>query len=433
MRDILLLGFIVLLCLSMFKKPFYGVLAWCWVSYMLPHKLTWGFMNHFPVAQVVAISFVVSLLFYKESKKIAWTAPIGWWVAFNLSMILSFLVGPKDYDAVPFFTQVMKVQIFTFLIYIMLNSRKRVEQTLWVICLSVGFYGVKGGIFAIVTGGANRVWGPSTGYFSGNNELGLALLMVVPLMYYLGQTLTSKWLKYGMFTTIFLCLMAVLGTQSRGALVAILTVGGFFWLKSNRKFLTMCLLIFMLPIGYSFMPDSWHERMSTIVASDEESYDGSIQGRFNAWRMATNLASDHILGGGFDAFNPMNFNLYAPRPDDIHDAHSIYFKVIGLQGFPGFFIFMAMWISAWRLANAVQKLVKEHQDLLWADQLSRMLQLSFIAYASGGAFLGLSYFDLPYHMLISVSAIYVIVKRELKDKEPKKPPQGFYAKQAMYR
>ena len=123
MRDILLLGFIVLLCLSMFKKPFYGVLAWCWVSYMLPHKLTWGFMNHFPVAQVVAISFVVSLLFYKESKKIAWTAPIGWWVAFNLSMILSFLVGPKDYDAVPFFTHVMKVQIFTFLIYIMLNSR----------------------------------------------------------------------------------------------------------------------------------------------------------------------------------------------------------------------------------------------------------------------------------------------------------------------
>jgi probable O-glycosylation ligase (exosortase A-associated) len=197
--------------------------------------------------------------------------------------------------------------------------------------------------------------------------------------------------------------------------VALIAVGGFFLIKSNKKFIASIIIILMLPVGYNFMPDSWHSRMSTIVQSDEESYDASIQGRLNAWRMAYNLAGDHPLGDGFGVFNRVNFILYAPDPEDFHDAHSIYFKVLGVQGWGGLFIFIAMWASAWRLANKVQKQVKNHQDLQWANLLCRMLQVSLIAYASGGAFLGLSYFDLPYHILITICAVHLVVNRQLDE------------------
>ena len=40
--------------------------------------------------------------------------------------------------------------------------------------LSIGFYGLKGGIFTILTGGAQRVWGPPGGFIEGNNELAVA-------------------------------------------------------------------------------------------------------------------------------------------------------------------------------------------------------------------------------------------------------------------
>jgi len=416
MRDVILLAIIVGLIILTLKKPFYGVLTWCWISYMLPHKLSWGFMLHFPSAQLVAIAFITSLIFSKEKKTINWHSPIVWLLIFNLSMLLSTLIGSKDFGALQIYTQTLKVQFFTFLIYMMLTNRERIDQALWVICASIGYYGVKGGIFVILNGGKDRVWGPPGGYFEGNNELGLTLLMIVPVMYYLMHTVDKKWCKHVIAISIFLCIAAVLGTHSRGALVALIALAGFFVLKSDKKFIAIVLLIFLLPIGYQFMPDSWHQRMSSIVQNDEASYDGSIQGRFNAWRMAFNLAAEHPAGDGFGAFNRVNFVLYAPNPEDFHDAHSIYFKVLAQQGWLGLGIYIAMWLSAWRLANKVQKVAKKHQDLQWADLLCRMLQLSLIAYASGGMFLGLSYFDLPYHMLITICAVYFVVMQQLEQK-----------------
>ena len=53
-----------------------------------------------------------------------------------------------------------------------------------VIALSIGFYGVKGGIFTIVTGGVYRVQGPPGTFIAGNNEIGLAIAMTIPLLCY---------------------------------------------------------------------------------------------------------------------------------------------------------------------------------------------------------------------------------------------------------
>lgn len=44
--------------------------------------------------------------------------------------------------------------------------------------------------------------------------------------------------------------------------------------------------------------------------------------------------------------------------------------------------------------------------------LSRMIQVSFVAYASGGAFLSLAYFDLPWHLL----AIVVLLDRLARER-----------------
>ena len=45
------------------------------------------------------------------------------------------------------------------------------------------------------------------------------------------------------------------------------------------------------------------------------------------------------------AFTRYNFMLYAPEPDRVHDAHSIYFEVLGEQGFVGLAIFLALGIA----------------------------------------------------------------------------------------
>ena len=147
----------------------------------------------------------------------------------------------------------------------------------------------------------------------------------------------------------------------------------------------------------SVMPQEWYTRMNTINTYQD---DPSAQGRINAWYTAFNVSKDRITGGGFEMFQPATFAQYAPDPSNVHDVHSIYFQIMGEHGFIGFGLFMLLGLMAWVRAQQTIKRCKEDPDMKWAADLSAMLQVSLLGYAAGGAFLGMAYFDLPYHMMI---------------------------------
>ncbi len=65
-----------------------------------------------------------------------------------------------------------KIQAMTLMAIAALRERRHIELFIWVNALSLGFYGFKGGLFTILTGGAQRVWGPPGGFIEGNNEVG---------------------------------------------------------------------------------------------------------------------------------------------------------------------------------------------------------------------------------------------------------------------
>lgn len=417
MRDLLLFIVIFGSIPVILKKPFIGVLMWCWIAYMVPHRLAWGFISQFPVAQLIGASLLLGYMFSKEPKSFKLSPPITWLIIFMVWMLITLFANEMHSANISSLVKIMKILVLTFVIFMMLTSRKRIELTLWVVGLSIGFYGLKGGVFTVLSGGSGHVWGPPGGFFEGNNELGLALLMAIPLLVYLMRSTENKWLKYFIFAVIGGSAVAVLGTQSRGAAVAGIACCGFLWLKSDKKMLLAGLLIVSIPLALSVMPDQWFDRMSTIVESNEEEYDSSVQGRFNAWRMANNLAANNFFGGGFNVTTAGNFYLYAPNPRDVHAAHSIYFQILGQHGYIGLIIFLSMWFSAWRLANKTIKLVRHRSDLAWAGLLSKMLQVSFVAYATGATFLSLAYFDLPYHLLITVVAVNNIVKKAIAEEK----------------
>jgi len=52
------------------KKPYIGLLMWCWLGYMNPHRLSWGFAYDFPFAQVIAIVTMLAIFLDKEKKQI---------------------------------------------------------------------------------------------------------------------------------------------------------------------------------------------------------------------------------------------------------------------------------------------------------------------------------------------------------------------------
>lgn len=399
MRDILVTAIIFGALPFVFKRPWIGILLWTWLAYMNPHRQAWGFAYSFPFSLIVGLVTISAFLLSTSRKDILWTRETMLLLVFLAWMFTTTLFAFYPDEAWMQWNKVWKIQLMIFVITMIIQDRKQLNWMIWVIVGSLGYFGVKGGIFTIVTGGSYHVWGPDGTFIGGNNEIALALVMTIPLIRYLHLQVEGKWARAGLAVAMILTGIAAMGSQSRGALLAIIAMAVFLWIKSRNKTVTGLYLGVAVMVLALILPQSWYDRMNTIKDYKE---DVSAMGRINAWHTGFNVASSHLTGGGYEMFQAPTFRQYAPEPFRVHDAHSIYFEVMGEHGFIGLGIFITLGIMIWIRANQIIKRCKLDPDKKWAADLAGMVQVSLIGYAAGGAFLGLAYFDLPYHLMAIV-------------------------------
>jgi len=401
MRDLFVTLIVLGILPAVLFQPWIGVMLWSWIGYMNPHRLAYGFAVNFPFAMLIALFTLTGLLFSKEKKKIPWTRETIILSFFIFWMLVTTFFAIHSDAAWEQFEKVIKIQVMTYITLMIMYSEKRLTYLVWIIALSLGFYGVKGGIFTIITGGGFHVQGPKGTFIGGNNEIGLALIMTIPLMRYLQLQAKYLYIRHGLTAAMLLTMVAVLGTQSRGALLGIAAMTFFMVMKSRKKFLFLIMIVAAAPIAFNFMPQSWHDRMGSIQTYEE---DQSAMGRLDAWRFAFNRALERPLtGGGFEAFRGYT------------DAHSIYFEVLGEHGFVGLALFLILGFMTWFTGSWIARKTKKVEDLRWCYDLATMLQVSLIGYAVSGAFLGLAYFDLFYHLVAMMVLTKVFVMKHLAD------------------
>ena len=414
MRDLILTAVVFGSLPYILKRPFIGLLMWVWLGIMNPHQMTWGFAASMPFALMVGACTLVSfVVHFNKLYKFTVNGITLTMMAFVLWMCISPLFSFHPDNEYFFWVRVMKVQLMVLIALFLIGNRDEINKMVWVLTMSVGFYGVKGGLFTIATGGTYRVFGPDYSYIADNNHMALAIIMTVPLFRYLQLQSANRWVRRGCVLAMFLCVAAALGSQSRGALLAIGAMSSFLWLKSRNKAMIGIILVLAVPLVFLVMPESWTSRMNTIKTYDQ---DESALGRINAWWMAWNLALDRFpIGGGFAVYELDVFARYAPIPEP-RAAHSIYFQVLGEHGFGGLFLFMTIWGLAWICANAILRKARDRKDLEWARDLAAMSQVSLIGYLVGGAFLSLSYFELPFYIVVLLVVLRRIVDAEVPAK-----------------
>ncbi len=393
------------------SRPHIGIYVWSWLSYMNPHRLTWGFAYNMPFAQIVAIVTMISILLSKEKKHLPINPLVVIWIVFLLWMGITTWAAVYDQLAWAQYIKVMKIQLVTFLTMLLVNDREKITGLVWVIVGSIGFFGFKGGIFTIMTAGSFRVWGPPGSFIEDNNELALAQLMIIPLMYFLYQQSRNTWIRRFLVVASMLCLVAVIGSYSRGALLATIAMLLFLFRNSKKKMVVAVMGMLLLPLIILFMPRQWTDRMHTIETYKEDS---SAMGRVNAWKFAINVADDRLTGGGLNVWTPEAYETWGPDNAKALVAHSIYFSILGEHGWIGLALFLIVYWLAWRYATMVIRRSRKREEDQWIAQLASMIQVSLVAYFVGGAFLSLSYFDLPWH-LVSI----IVVLRDYLERHEK--------------
>lgn len=398
-------------------RPFVGVLLQAWISFMDPQHLIYGFAADLPWAQISFAATIIGCFVAREPKRLRLDAS-GWLIVlFMICISLTCLtaLAPEAMVEVKW-EAVMKMYLFVLIAGILLTDRSRIHALLWAMVISLGFYGVRGGLFTIMTGGSNRVYGPPDSMISDNNHIAVALLVTLPLMNFLRLQSPHRSVRIALAIAMMLTFIAVLGSYSRGAFLALGVGALFIWWNSSRKLLFGPLLVVGIASGLALMPSAWTARMATI---DNYQHDASAEGRLGIWGASWQIAlARPLTGGGF----------MAPYVQSIVDefdpgvraraVHSIYFEVIGEHGFPAFLIWIAINLTGIANTIRVRKLSRLKPELEWCNDLAKMGQVSIIVYLVGGAFLSLSYWDYYFTLLAILAATCRLAMAETRVPRP---------------
>jgi len=412
MRDAVFLATMLLLLPLAVARPFVGILLWSWISFMNPHRLVYGAAGSMPWAMMVFAATLLGCVLAGEPKRFAFNAVTGLIIALMIAFSVTTMMALGSPGAVyAKWEHVEKVLLGLLLTASLLTERRRVHALVWVMVISIGYYGVRGGIFSILTGGSYRVWGPEQTMINDNNHLAAALLVTLPLMNYLRQQSRNAPVRIGLAAAMCLTLLATVSSYSRGALLGLGAATAVLWWRSSRKVVTGAVLAVCLAGALAFMPAQWTERMQSIGSYDA---DASASERLVLWGISLKLALDRpLVGAGFTGpYTRSVVDTVAPG-GPARAVHSIWFELLGENGFPTFALWLMLTLAGVYYCFRLVAISRNRPELAWAYDFGRMAQVSIVAFLVSGTFLSLSYWDFYWTLLVVIAGAHSIAKREL--------------------
>lgn len=392
--------------------PFVGVLLWAWFTLQTPHQEAFGFIQSAPLNFIIACVTAAALLLSRERK----FPPLGAtsillvvfliWTTFN-----SFFAFDPSFSW-PLWSRVWKAIAFGLIVAATANTRARLYALVWVAVISLFYFGVKGGLFTLMTGGNYHVLGPDQSMIGDNNQLAVALLMTLPLANYLRLQVANKYVAALLAIGSVLTFVAILGTYSRGGLVGLAVLALLMLMRSKNRIVYLAVVTVLCVSALYFMPTTFFDRANTLGAVQD---DASFQGRLFAWRVAYMYATDHFpFGAGFAGPQlAAVFHHYFPG-ESLHAAHSIYFEVLGEHGYIGLAIYLLLLAATFLSCTRIIRRTRKDPAWLWAKDLAIALQSSLLVFCVAGAALSMAYYDLFIIEVMMLLALQEIVTRKAK-------------------
>ena len=431
MRDLVLLALLPVFLYVAAQRPFIALGLWIWTAMFFPNAWVYGAASGIRYNLLFGIVTILGYFFSKNKQQmqlgnvgVAVVVFLAWT---TISTVLTLGLPEVAWDIWVRFFKVVLLFIFVLLV---MNKKLHIDFFLWCLVLSIGFYAALEGAKFIVSGGAHRIAGFHGHALGDRNELALAFVMMLPICAYLLKEYAkeSVFIKVGLAGLFVMLTISVIGTQSRGGFVALLALGGYFYVKSQRKVLLTVVIIGMAAVLSGLVSEEWLARMDTIENADK---DESFMGRVVAWKLSFIMAVHHpFFGGGFKSleFFPVwaqlsqdffSFPFFytgeaLPDPHSARAAHSVYFQVLGDHGFAGLMIYLTILFLAFQKTGHIIRRVKIQNGANWVRDLATMLRLSIFAFCIGGAALNFAYFE----MLFAMLGIIIVLDKKIFPEKP---------------
>lgn len=406
MRDIILLTAVAIASLMAVRRPSFGLLTFALLGFIAPQSYTWGFARTFPFSQIIAVSTIVGIFLSSEKKTFFIRREtfllISLWACFGLST-LTALYPTEAFDQ---FVLVSKIFLMIIVATTVINTEGKLNWLIRVVGYSLGFYGLKGGLFAILSGGDLLVWGPEDSFLYANNSIGLGLAMNIPILLYLLKVEQSSWLRRLLRLTLFLTYPAIICTYSRGAWLGmvIVTVASLF--KSRNKVVAVALAVILVVVFQMVVsqigPERLQDRYDTLVNYEE---DASAQSRFWNWEFCKRVGLARPLSGaGFDFYRLESYATFYPEfltrwPGKVWSCHSTWLTVFAEHGIPGAGIWLFLMMCSVISLKQIRAYASTATATSHLSDFVDMVQNSLIGYVVVGTFIDAAYFDILYYLI----------------------------------
>ena len=301
--------------------------------------------------------------------------------------------------ALTHWVEFLKIIVISYLITMLIRSEKDLKMALIVISLSMGLEGAKQGWIRLITspGSINE---NSHEMLGDNNGVAVGMLMVVPILLALYQTIERKIIKYGFLFLVIGVIYRALSTYSRGGFLTFLTMCIIFWLRSEHKTRTLITIVLIAVLLLPTLPQSFWDRMDTMTNTDGEERESSAASRIYYWELAFEMAKNNPLFGVGHNVYQQEYDAYdytGGRWGNRRVVHSAWFGILSEWGFPGIILFMGIYIYSLYLCIQASRKCKKKPEYKSLRIYSNSILTTLIAASVGISFLSFQYLEMLWH------------------------------------
>lgn len=430
MQSLFLTGVFAALMFAGFSTAFIAALGFIWVDIVRPQHLAYSIINDMPLSFIAAV-LTLTLFMLKDRKYLPkFGVLLFLLVLFTIWVTFTTYLSDFPVQAWSKWDWASKVLIFAVVMPYIFRSRIQIEAFILTFVFGACTIVVPAGMKTLLGGGGYQslsIMGTGNSGLSESSTLAVVCVMIIPLVLVLlrhSLVFPKNTLTRGLFIGIIvMAFAAVVGTGARTGIIAIVVMVMLSMLQSKKKlwWLAGIAVVAVVLLNLDLSSTQWGSRMSTIETYNSDS---SALGRIRVWEWTLDYVTGHPLGGGFNSFlhnriaavSPDGTVLYFPEGQSGGKAfHSIYFELLGEQGFFGFGIYFAI------IAIMVFKLIKlrntwrNHAGMGWLSDLANAMLTGVMVFLAGGAFVGIAYQPFIFYMIsltVAIDQYAVRVKRD---------------------
>lgn len=395
--------------------PFILTLGYAWVDTFRPQAVAWYILNQLPVALIMGVAALGGYFLMDRRSPPRLTLTSLFTVLLACWITLTMVWAEVPYAGWQKWDWAFKTVIFSAFIPLVIRSRVQIEAFLqvYVFALAANFVPFAGKV--LVSGGG---YGRNLGLMGGNDNLSeggllsIAVLMSVPLALHLGRHTQllprTRLVKLGYTALAGFALLTALGTYERSALVGMVALGGYMFLRSRHKLaFGLCLAVIGAVIAY-MMSGTWADRIATIR---DPTTDVSALTRMLVWQWTIKYVSAHPFGGGFNCFVVDRIELPDGQLILGHAFESSYFEILGEQGWVGFGLFFGMIAATFFGLRRLARRTRNVPHLAWCADMSNALQAGLVVFLTAGGFLDVAFQPEPWYFLAMSVSLREYVRR----------------------